>query len=194
MLPAGGTLPQVGGSLQQAILAAQNEISRLLGLGLGENSLSVIKARQIFESAKQAAGAATGSQQGLNMPGGGGMFAFGLPAFTQEQGIGLSGGRPGGDLMNEGPLGQLLAQLLPAIFAGPQLQAQVQPQLQPQTSPGGRVPMPTAAQPVKFLPSGGAGSQPQPAKRPAPAFRAPPEAPRVPGQRGPSRPRDNRKY
>ena len=102
------------GTLAQAVLKAYNKLAELRSSGAGQLAIKV--AENALEKAKLAQQAATGSQQGMGPGAGGGMFAFGLPSFTQEQGMGISGGRPGGELMNEGPLGQLLAQFLPSIF------------------------------------------------------------------------------
>ena len=148
------------GTLAQKVLSLLNERSRLIASGVKETALTILKLDKQIAIAKLAQQAATGSQRGMGPGAGGGMFAFGLPSFTQEQGMGISGGRPGGELMNEGPLGQLLAQLLPSIFgAGGGL-----PNAQ-QVPGGGQMQMPgVSGGPLQFLPPvgpGGPGTGPQ---------------------------------
>ena len=170
------------GSLAQAVLKAYNKLAELKASGAGQLAIRV--AENALEKAKLAQQMATGSQQGVadifrqgaGAAGGGlsgvGSFmpdpaSFLTPEFSAQypemagilnapslldQGLAAIFG-----LFGRGDGGLPNAQQVPG--GGPMMQSSPSPLPSIGLTPGGRAPMPTASQPVRFLPSQPQGSQ-----------------------------------
>ena len=191
MFPIGSGGVPAGGSLGQEVLRLLNEAARLEAAGL-KGSLAWLQNAQALKAAQLAEQAATGSQQGIanvfrqgaGVAGGGlsgvGSFmpdpaSFLTPEFSAQhpemagilnapslldQGLAAIFG-----LFGRGDGGLPNAQQVPGGFSP-------LPEMGPQ---GDRAPMPTASQPVRFLPGQQQGSQ----------FPGSPQGPTLPGVPGP---------